>query len=107
MPPPPDKATSIVLCDILEGGVNVSNAATGVEYRTELREVKAHAELCQHRAVVDELGFSPVLVNYAIECQLKETGTLNQLIFLPKNIADTSKNSRNNFCRTIILPPYG
>ena len=36
--------------------------------------MKARAELESYRAAVDLLGFSPVLVNYAIESQLKEIG---------------------------------
>ncbi len=54
-----------------------------VEWRVEAREIKARTELDSYRAVVDQLGFSPVLVNYAIECQLKEKGRLSfQLLVL-------------------------
>ena len=56
------------------GGINVSSTSSAVEFRTEAREVKARAELEGYRVIVDELGFSPVLVNYAVECKLRETG---------------------------------
>ena len=52
----------------------MSASSSATEYRTEAREVKARADLSPYRAIVDELGFSPLLVNYAIECQLRENG---------------------------------
>ena len=62
--------------------MNVSTSSSSVEYRTEAREVKARAELCAYRAVVDDLGFSPVLVNYAIESQQRELGKFSlQFVF--------------------------
>ena len=36
--------------------------------------MKARTELESYRAVVNELGFPVVLVNYAVESKLKETG---------------------------------
>ena len=61
------------------GGVLLSSASSAVEYRVEAGEMKDRAELDSYRAAVDELGFSPVLVNYAVESQLKEIGIVQKL----------------------------
>ncbi len=70
---------------MFSGGVLLSSASSAVEYRVEAREMKARAELESYRAAVDLLGFSPVLVNYAIESQLKEIGILCPLF---RSLAD-------------------
>ena len=50
---------------------------SSVEYRTEPREVKARTELPAYRILVDELGYNVALTSYAVEMQLKDTGTLS------------------------------
>ena len=50
-------------------------AASSLEYRLEARELKSRTELEWARHVVDALGYSTVLVTYAFEAQLKDTGS--------------------------------
>ena len=48
---------------------------SAVEYRVEPREMKARTELECIRIIWDTLNYPFPLINYAIECRLKELGT--------------------------------